>query len=287
MDIYLLRTFVEVAKVRHFGHAAENLFVTQAAVSARIKQIENHFDCQLFTRDRNNIQLTSSGARLLNYAEIILATYQQAKMDVALESGKSMQLSIGGTPSIWDSFLQQGLATIMDTFQEFSFVAEVISRDKLQRGLADRTLDLSISFDPIKEEELYSNILTNIELVMVANKPQVRPVAFKENYIYVDWGTRFAIEHSHNHGREAEPYLRTSTAKIALDFILQKGGSAYLPLSMVKRLLKEKKLFQVQGVEPWIKPVFITYRLRHISIEKIKNIENILKKSIKNEPSNM
>ncbi len=40
MDIQLLKTFLEVKATRHFGRAAENLYLTQAAVSARIKQLE-------------------------------------------------------------------------------------------------------------------------------------------------------------------------------------------------------------------------------------------------------
>ncbi|WP_082881977.1 LysR family transcriptional regulator [Oleiphilus sp. HI0043] len=39
MDIELLRTFLEVKNTRHFGKAAEHLYLTQAAVSARIKQL--------------------------------------------------------------------------------------------------------------------------------------------------------------------------------------------------------------------------------------------------------
>lgn len=62
MDVKVFRTFLELAKVRHFGRAAENLYLTQAAVSARIKQLENHFDAQLFTRDRNNIKLTQQAS---------------------------------------------------------------------------------------------------------------------------------------------------------------------------------------------------------------------------------
>lgn len=277
VDIGLFRTFLEVIKTRHFGQAAENLFVTQAAVSARIKIIENHFDCQLFTRDRNNIQLTSSGVKLQNYAEMILENYKQAKKDIAIDNGKLEQFTIGGTPSIWDSFLQQGLTEVMDMFQELSFAAEVMSRDKLQRGLIDRTLDLAISFDQIKEEGIYSQKLSSSELIMVSNKSQDRSLAFKDNYVYVDWGARFALEHSQNHGHESEPYLKTSTARIALDFILQKGGSAYLPLNMVKQHLIEQVLFRVDGVDPWIKPVYIAYRERNTSIEKLQKIKNTLK----------
>lgn len=69
MDIRVLSTFLEVARVRHFGRASENLHITQAAVSARIKQLEGYFNTTLFTRDRNNIKLTSSGERLIGYAE--------------------------------------------------------------------------------------------------------------------------------------------------------------------------------------------------------------------------
>ncbi|KKK52296.1 hypothetical protein LCGC14_3106360, partial [marine sediment metagenome] len=40
MDIDLLKTFVEVVRTRHFGKAAENLYITQSAVSFRIRQLE-------------------------------------------------------------------------------------------------------------------------------------------------------------------------------------------------------------------------------------------------------
>ena len=55
MNTDLLRTFLEVAKTRHFGLAAENLYLTQSAVSSRIKQLETTLGVQLFTRQRNNI----------------------------------------------------------------------------------------------------------------------------------------------------------------------------------------------------------------------------------------
>ena len=73
MNTDLLRTFLEVAKTRHFGHAAENLYLTQSAVSSRIKQLEGTLGVPLFTRQRNNILLTPAGERLLPHAENLLA----------------------------------------------------------------------------------------------------------------------------------------------------------------------------------------------------------------------
>ena len=61
MDIELLRTFLAVVRTRHFGRAADELCVTQSAVSARIRQLEKTLGKPLFSRIRNNIQLTPEG----------------------------------------------------------------------------------------------------------------------------------------------------------------------------------------------------------------------------------
>jgi hypothetical protein len=68
----LLVTFLELARTRHFGKAAEHLFVTQSAVSARIRLLEATLGVALFTRKRNDIRLTRAGERLQRHAETIV-----------------------------------------------------------------------------------------------------------------------------------------------------------------------------------------------------------------------
>lgn len=58
MDIKIYKTFISVAENRHFGRAAEQLYITQAAVSARIKQLEEFYSTPMFIRDKNNLMLT-------------------------------------------------------------------------------------------------------------------------------------------------------------------------------------------------------------------------------------
>ncbi len=82
MDTELLKTFLEVSRTRHFGRAAEALYLTQSAVSFRIRQLENQLGVNLFTRHRNNIRLTSAGERLLPYAESLMSTWLMAKKEV-------------------------------------------------------------------------------------------------------------------------------------------------------------------------------------------------------------
>ncbi|MFC5081092.1 HTH-type transcriptional regulator YofA [Vibrio thalassae] len=278
MDVKVFQTFLEVAKEKHFGRASENLYITQAAVSARIKQLEEYFDTRLFTRHRNNIQLTSAGQRLVGYAEVMVSTLKQATFDLSLESNKALQLTIGGTPNIWDAYLQNCLSIVTDSLTGYGFVAESLGREQLNRKLLERTLDLAFSFDPFKVEEFKSHQISELTLVLVSTEKRELEEAFKDKYVYVDWGTQFAFEHADRHPNIPAPYLRTSTGRIALDFILEKGGSAYLPSSLVEPFLESGQLYQVEGSEVWSRPLFISYRKNSTSLEEILQVEQLVTK---------
>ncbi|MFN1547796.1 LysR family transcriptional regulator [Vibrio natriegens] len=277
MDVKVFRTFLELARVRHFGRAAENLYITQAAVSARIKQLESYFDTQLFIRDRNNIKLTSAGERLISYAEVMVTTLQQAKLELSLDDGKALQLTLGGTPNIWDAYLQNCLSVVTDSFGGYGFMAEVMGREMLSRSLLERTLDMAFAFDQIKADELNCKKVADVVLVLVSTEQDSLDTVFDKKYVYVDWGTRFASEHSERHPKIPAPFLRTSTARIALDFILEKGGAAYLPISLVEPFIANGQLYKVSGVEDWHRPIYLSYRKASSSVEAIKQVEEIVK----------
>ena len=276
MDVKVFKTFLEVAQTRHFGRAAENLYITQAATSARIKQLESYFDTRLFIRERNNIKLTSAGERLIAYAEVMVSTLEQAKNELALGDNKTLQLSLAGTPNIWDAYLQSCLSQITSAFSGYGFQAEALSRAQLNRNLLERTLDIAFSFDPLKSDELMSKEIARMTLALVSTQRSDVTSALSNQYVYIDWGTRFASEHALRHQQMPAPYLRTSTGRIALDFILDNTGAAYLPVSMVSPLLTSTQLYSVEGAELWLRPIFINYRKDSVSFEAIAKIEGLL-----------
>ncbi|MGL5484955.1 MAG: LysR family transcriptional regulator, partial [Shewanella sp.] len=94
MDTDLLKTFLEVSRTRHFGKAAENLYLTRSAVSFRVKQLESILGVALFERQRNNIQPTPAGERMLGHAEAVLTAWERAKQDVSLSQLQSLIESI-------------------------------------------------------------------------------------------------------------------------------------------------------------------------------------------------
>ncbi|MDO4433392.1 MAG: LysR family transcriptional regulator [Alysiella sp.] len=72
MDINQLRAFITVAHTRNLTQAAEKLFLSQPAVSAQIKAVENDVGTPLFVRTNNGMQLTRAGEVLLPEAEALL-----------------------------------------------------------------------------------------------------------------------------------------------------------------------------------------------------------------------
>ena len=91
MDTELLKTFLEVSRTRHFGRAAESLYLTQSAVSFRIRQLENQLGVNLFTRHRNNIRLTAAGEKLLPYAPRCGSVVLISGWDVCIKIRMSIQ----------------------------------------------------------------------------------------------------------------------------------------------------------------------------------------------------
>jgi DNA-binding transcriptional LysR family regulator len=73
MELYQLRSFVAVAEAGHLTRAAEKLHVSQPAVSAQIKALEDELEVALFSRTPNGMVLTSAGQRILTDAANILA----------------------------------------------------------------------------------------------------------------------------------------------------------------------------------------------------------------------
>lgn len=100
MDTELLKTFLEVQKTRHFGKAADNLYLTQSAVSFRIRQLEQSLGVSLFNRYRNNIQLTTAGEMLLPHAQAVLSAIASAKQQLAMNFHPERTLQLGISPEL-------------------------------------------------------------------------------------------------------------------------------------------------------------------------------------------
>lgn len=96
MEIQNIRAFLMVAETHSFSRAAENLFITQPAISKRITTLESSLDCQLFDRLGKKVQLTQAGEALIPSYKRILAELDESKRIIsALRSDVSGHLRFG------------------------------------------------------------------------------------------------------------------------------------------------------------------------------------------------
>lgn len=273
MDINLLKTFLEISKTRHFAKAADNLFVTSAAVSARIKLLEDQLGVKLFVRHRGNTQLTNEGERLLPLAELMINTWARTVQEVSLRPEMEARIHVGATNSMWMLSMQERLLQIMEAKPELAIQAEGHSNEDLARLLIDRTLDLVLLPDPPAETGFYAEKIGELSLVLTASKDIDVKHAMSTGYIYVDWGTAFANFHARKYG-DTIPSLHVNLASIALSIIQEKGGAAYLPLSTATSM---DSLFVVESAPPFKRPIYACFQEGNVRLELIREVVDMLR----------
>ncbi len=246
VDIVLLKTFLEVARMRHFGKAAETLFVTQSAVSARIKLLESTLGVDLFERKRNDIQLTPAGQGLRDHAEVIVRSWARAQQELALGSRFAQSLAIGAPADLWSIWVRDWVVGLRGARPDLALHLDILPAETLVRRLLAIQLDLAFLFEPPRTAELVMEQVTRIPLIMVSTQPGLTAdAAVKNGYILVDWGTSFMISHSHAFPDLPAPAVRVSHGGVALDMLRRTGGSAYLAEQMVSELLAGGELYRV------------------------------------------
>ena len=260
MDTNLLQTFLEVTRTRHFGKAAQNLHLTQSAVSFRVKQLENLVGIPLFNRQRNNIMLTPAGERLIPHAENVLTAWQLALQDVGVPEEQDMQITLGGISNLWGTFLQSAIPKLSETFPQISIRTEINSQLELTRALISKRLDIAVVLDTPNMAELTARKIGALELVLVANQPDIRVQQVSEiGYIFVDWGTAFNLKHARLLKKPVAPILHTEQSQIALEFLLTNGGAAFLPRAQIQNYLDAGSLHLIKGVKPISRTVYAVY----------------------------
>jgi len=232
VDTELLKTFLEVSRTRHFGRAAEALYLTQSAVSFRIRQLENQLGVNLFTRHRNNIRLTAAGEKLLPYAETLMNTWQAARKEVA-HTSRHNQFSIGASASLWECMLSDWLGRLYQLEESLQFEARIAQRQSLVKQLHERQLDLLITTETPKMDEFSSQLLGHFTLGLYCSKPE--KTKSQLNYLRLEWGPDFQQHESELIGSDDVPTLTTSSAEVAHQQLTLLNGCAWLPVSWAQQ----------------------------------------------------
>ena len=96
MELRQLDYFAAVARHGHFGRAAQEVYVTQSALSQQIARLEDELGLTLLIRGPKGVQLTPAGAEFVGHARAILGQVAEARAAIDDHLGAGPRRGAGG-----------------------------------------------------------------------------------------------------------------------------------------------------------------------------------------------
>ena len=149
INVDLLRTFVEVARLEHLGRAAEVLNSDQSTVSRKIARLESELGIALFERVGRSIRLTPAGKRFVARAERLLSDLRDAVADAeGAVSAESGEVHIGFLHTVGARWLPERLARFLEGHPGVRFILEEGTTAEVISGLLAGDFDLGLLGPP-------------------------------------------------------------------------------------------------------------------------------------------
>jgi LysR family glycine cleavage system transcriptional activator len=245
-----LRAFEAAARHMSFSKAADELFVTPAALSYQIKQLEEHLGIPVFRRLNRAVELTEAGRTLQPGVAEGFACLRQAVRAVA-RLGDDPGLSITAGPAFTAKWLAPRFFRFAEAHPgiELRFVATLRIMDFDRDGV-----DAAIRFGTGTDDGLYSEVLTDDWSTPVCTPTLAARVAetgtfaglqllHDESIGFLDpapdwpaWGRATGMAGDWTHG------ARFTNADHAIDVALEEGGVALGRITLVERYLDSGRL---------------------------------------------
>lgn len=161
---FKLDTFLMVAQLGSCTAAAQQLGLTQPAVTQHLARLEEHYGCTFFTREGRSMRLTAQGEEFLHYVRMQRSNEQQLIQRLAR---RTRPLRIGSTLSIADYYLPSRLEPLLAQ-PEFSLDMEVANTDTLLGRLVQGQLDAALIEGIFDRQAFEAHVICRTRFVPVA-----------------------------------------------------------------------------------------------------------------------
>ena len=250
-----IKAFYEVSRQQSFTKAAEELGLTQSALSHRIRKLEESLETTLLVRDPAGIRLTETGTRLLEYCRLQGQIEEELLADLMGPPNKQIKgsLRIGGASTLLWSTVMPALSEFLSKHPsvQFEMIEGGLSAlpDLLQTGRVDLIVTCG-KVDRMNFEGYYlgDEVNTMIESKKKMSRPDV--------YLDHDAGDQTTINYLKHQGSHKAKIQRCFVGNIngimaAVDAGL---GRAVMPKHLIKN---QKNIKPLEGQKEMITPVYL------------------------------
>jgi LysR family transcriptional regulator, low CO2-responsive transcriptional regulator len=242
------RVFESVARHLNYTRAAEELFLTQPAVSMQVRQLEDQLGTPLFEHLGKRLHLTPAGLEVLGYARGV--NQQLEELEGVLNrlkglGGGRLRIAVATTANY---FIPTLLGTYSRRYPDVTVSLDITNRETLLRSLTENTVDLVIMGRPPAEIDVEAHRFLDNPLVIVA--PPGHPLAaarkiplerLQDEVFLVreqGSGTRIAMERFF---AERSMHLRTGM-EVGSNEAIKQSVQAGLGLGLLSRATIEQEL---------------------------------------------
>nr|WP_321249043.1 LysR family transcriptional regulator [uncultured Ruegeria sp.] len=268
MQIKALVTFLCVAEVGGFHAAARKLNVTQTAVSARIRAIEDETGKQLFNRGAGGTTLTDFGRQFRPYAEQMLSLWSFASHDLPSQSQNRIALRLGAQLSIWDPLLvdlavrferQSGKLLLTLNYDHDLNMVDAVATHVLDAALThEKPADPRVVFHDLGTERL---ILVRTHGTADTGQDLV--------FVNLELGEVYQ-DHVRSVARQAPGQtIFLGNCMMALRYVLRRGGTGYFPRYVIEDHLRSQELIPIEGARDLLLPLYLVTRRDGAGIDDI------------------
>ncbi len=168
MENFRLKVFRVVANHLNFSRAAEELLLTQPAVTQQIKALEDEYGVTLFDRSGGRIALTPSGQALLPYANNLKDLSEESKAAVMAASGRlGGLLSLGASQTIGQYLLPALVAGFLRENPRVIVSAKSGNTDAILQALVEHTIQLALIEGPALRKDIHVDPFMEDHMVLV------------------------------------------------------------------------------------------------------------------------
>ena len=184
---FRLKVFYTVARRLNFTKAAEELLISQPAVTKHIKELESQFNLALFDRKGNKVVLSPAGEVLLKHAEDIQKIYRQIEFDLnQFNETLKGTLHVGSSTSITQYILPPLLARFHNMYQDIKIQLLNGNSEQIEQALLNKSIEIGIIESKSKRREIQYTPFLKDEIVLVCSsknnlvkKDEIRPEDLK------------------------------------------------------------------------------------------------------------
>lgn len=168
MNIDNLEMFCQVIEEGSISQAARIGYVSQPAVTSKIRQLEKHYGTELFDRTGGKLRLTESGSALYPYAKEIIDFFNQSEEAVkGISDLEASTLNIGASLTIGEYLLPGILGEFQKENRNLNFNLAIANTPSIVAKLENRDIDIALVEGIVTHDDFHTEKFAEDELIMV------------------------------------------------------------------------------------------------------------------------